>query len=85
VDGGSGGFATRGDGEDTGDLAAYDTDARGVLELAGGLLETEVEGLLLEVAEACLKLSWGEFAGVLGLGSHEIWDRREVLRSQVMP
>jgi len=48
---GSGGFATREDGKDAGDLATDEADASGVLELAGGLLETEVEGFLLEFAE----------------------------------
>jgi hypothetical protein len=69
VDGGSGGFATREDGEDTGDLAAYDTDASGVLELAGGLLETEVEGFLLEFAELESQLVGGALADIFNFGS----------------
>ena len=66
---GSGGFATGEDGKDSGDFAADDADACGVLELAGGLLETEVECFLLEVAEPDGDLGGGAFADVFDFGS----------------
>ena len=54
-------------------FATDDANAGGVCELAGGLLETEVERLLFEVAEAGLKFTGGKHGGLgLGLGSHEI-------------
>ena len=50
------------DGVDARDFAADDADAVGVFELAGGLLEAEVECLLLEVAKAAEQLVLGGFA-----------------------
>lgn len=49
-------------------LAADDADACGVGELAGGLLETEIESLLLEVAQADAEFVLGEIVGVFGFG-----------------
>ena len=44
----------------SGDFAADDADAGGVLELAGSLLETEVEGFLFEVAKTGAQLVTGQ-------------------------
>src|SRR3954454_889543 len=46
----------RGDGLDTGDVAAGFTQPRGVLQLPGGALETQVETFLLQIEDGVLPL-----------------------------
>ena len=50
------------DGLDPRGVAAGPAEARGVLKLAGRLLEAEIEAFLLEIAQATLKLFRAQFA-----------------------
>src|SRR5262245_60628878 len=55
----------RGDGLDTGDVAARFLQPRGVLELAGRALETQVEPLLLQIEDRVLPLVLAHRADIL--------------------
>src|SRR3974390_3639346 len=46
----------RGDGLDTGDIAAGFAQPRGVLQLPGGALEAQVEALLLQIEDGVVHL-----------------------------
>jgi hypothetical protein len=65
------------DGESSGDFAADDLDAGGILELAGGLLETEVESFLFEVAEFGDEFVGRRLAGVFDFGLGHGWEADE--------
>src|SRR5512138_1266469 len=54
----------RGDGLDTGDIAAGFAQPRGVLQLPGGALETQVEALLLQIEDGVLPLVFSHRADV---------------------
>src|SRR3954454_396008 len=62
----------RGDGLDTGDVAAGFTHPRGVLQLPGGALETQIEALLLQTGDGVVHLvgAHGADIGNLHLGHH---------------
>src|SRR3981189_3554947 len=57
----------RGDGLDTGDVAAGFTQPRRVLQLPGGTLETQVEALLLQIEDGVLPLIVAHCANIGGL------------------
>src|SRR4030088_3612536 len=57
----------RGDGLDTGDVAAGFTQPRSVLQLPGGTLETQVEALLLQIEDGVLPLIVAHCADIGGL------------------
>ena len=54
--------------EDSCGFAAHLADAGGVLQRAGGLLETEVECFLLEIEEAELEFVSGKLVDGFGFG-----------------
>src|ERR1700744_6299627 len=60
----------RSDGLDACDVAASFTQARGVLELPGGALETQVEPLLLQIEDRILHLVGAHAADVVDLLCH---------------
>src|SRR5436305_9972432 len=62
----------RGDGLDTGDVAAGFAQPRGVLQLPGGALETQIEALLLQIGDGVVHLvgTHGADIGNLHLGHH---------------
>src|SRR5216684_1075294 len=55
----------RGDGLDAGDVAAGFTQPRGILQLPGGALETQVEAFLLQIEDGVLHLIGAHCAYVL--------------------
>src|SRR3954470_11006214 len=57
----------RGDGLDTCDVAASFAQARGVFQLTGGALETQVEALLLQVQDGVVHLVLAHRADIAGL------------------
>src|SRR3954468_20344467 len=57
----------RGDGLDTGDIAAGFTQPRGVFQLPGGALETQIETLFLQVEDGVLALVFAHRPDIGGL------------------
>src|SRR5262245_38874258 len=55
----------RGDGLDSGDVATRFLQPRGILELAGGALDTQVEPLLLQIEDGVLPLVLAQRADIL--------------------
>jgi hypothetical protein len=49
-------------------FAAHLTDAGGIFQRAGGLLEAEVESFLFEFAKTCLELVRGKLKDLFGFG-----------------
>src|SRR6267154_74762 len=56
----------RGDGLDAGDVAARFAQPRGVLQLPGGALETQVEALLLQIEDGVVHLIGAHCADIGG-------------------
>src|SRR6202158_463985 len=56
----------RGDGLDAGDVAAGFTQPRGVLQLPGGTLETQIEPLLLQIEDGVVHLIGAHCADIGG-------------------
>jgi hypothetical protein len=65
----SGKLAITEEGEDFGSFAPHGADTGWIFQLAGGPLEAEVEGLLLEFTETGSELVSGAFAEVFDFGS----------------
>src|SRR5436309_10179386 len=59
------GALLRGNGLDAGDVAAGFTQPRGVLQLSGGALKTQVEAFLLQIEDGVLHLIGAHCADVL--------------------
>src|SRR5260364_298828 len=73
------GALLRGDGLDTGDVAARLTQASGVLQLPGGALEAQVEALLLQIDDRIVHLVRAHRANVGNL--HLGHDHYSAMRS----
>src|SRR5258706_10673777 len=56
----------RGDGLDAGDVAAGFTQPRGILQLPGGALETQIEALLLQIEDGVVHLIGAHCADIGG-------------------
>src|SRR5882757_10319515 len=69
----------RGDGFDAGDVAASFTQPRGVLQLPGGALETQIETLLLQIEDGVVHLIGAHRADIGGF--HLGHDHHSAMRS----
>src|SRR6185437_15385273 len=54
----------RGNGLDAGDIAARFPQPRGIFELPGGALETQIEALLLQIEDGIVHLIWAHRADI---------------------
>src|SRR5580704_5685662 len=69
----------RGDGLDTGDVAAGFTQPRGVFQLPGGALETQIEAFLLQIEDGVVHLIGAHCTNVGGF--HLGHDRYSAIRA----
>src|SRR4029077_18565489 len=66
-----------------GDLTTHPRDLGGVLELAGGVAEAQVERLLLRLAQLLHQVGEGQLAQVVGGAGHQIASSRVMTRALI--